>query len=141
MCDLIKKWESFSEVAYKCPAGYWTYGYGSRYKVDGTPVKEGDTISKLGAEALLNDYLIKNVYPIFKKIPYQLTQRQKDAISSLVFNVGVNSFLKSKCFKAICEKDFENIFRQWDWIKIGGVVSKGLVKRRSEELALLLADY
>lgn len=140
MCDLIKEFEGFSEIAYKCPAGYWTYGYGSRYKADGTPVKSGDEINKLGAEALLNDYLIKNVYTLFKEIPYSLSQQQKDAICSLVFNVGKSSFVKSKLFKAIKEKDIEQIFRQWDWIKINGKANKGLARRRSTELSIFLKD-
>ena len=140
MCDLIKEEENFSEVAYLCPAGYWTYGYGSRYKADGTPVKQGDTITKLAAEALLNDYLIKNVHPLFRKIPYQLTQRQKDAICLLVFNVGKTAFENSKLFKAIKEKDLEGIFREWDWIKSNGKVLKGLVKRRIAELFYFTRD-
>lgn len=140
MCDLIKEFESFSEIAYLCPAGYWTYGFGSRYKADGTPVKQGDSISKQGAEALLNDYLIKNVYPLFKQIPYKITRNQEDAICSLIFNVGKNSFINSKLFKAIKEKDYENIVRQWDWFRCGGKVSKGLIRRRVAELALFVKD-
>ena len=59
MCiDIIKEYEGFSEIAYRCPAGIWTYGFGSTKRPDGTPVQEGDTISKQAAEALLTDYLI-----------------------------------------------------------------------------------
>lgn len=138
--DLIKKYEGFSEFAYRCPAGVWTIGFGSTFWSDGTPVKEGDTITEQMAEALLNDYLIKNVYPIWSKIPYSLTEKQKEAICSLCYNVGVNSFLNSNLFKAICEKDIAGIFKNWDWIKAGGKVLKGLAKRRSEELFLFLSD-
>ena len=140
MCELIKEVEGFSEIAYLCIDGYWTYGYGSRYKADGTPVKQGDTITRQAAEALLNDYLIKNVHPLFKQVPYTLTQNQKDSICCLVFNVGKKSFENSKLFKAIKEKDYENIVRQWDWFKCNGKVVKGLVKRRVKELALFMGD-
>jgi len=140
MCELIKEKEGLREIAYLCPAGYWTYGYGSRFKADGTPVKQGDTITRQAAEALLKDYLTKNVFPLFNQIPYKLTNSQKDAISSLVFNVGKSSFTNSKLFKAIKEKDYENIVRQWDWFKCAGQVSKGLVKRRVEELYLFVRD-
>lgn len=139
MChDIITKYEGFSEVAYKCPAGIWTIGYGSTQMADGTPVKEGDSISRLMAEALLNDYLIKNVHPIFAKIPYNLTQGQKNAIASLVYNIGASAFTRSTLFKCICNKDIEGIFKNWDWIKAGGKPMKGLVKRRAEELCLFL---
>lgn len=135
MCnDLITKYEGFSEIAYICPAGVWTFGYGSTYKQDGTPVQKGDTITKIAAEALLNDYIIKNVFPIFNKIPYQLTKGQKDAISSLVYNIGTSAFLKSKLFKAICKKDLREICKQWDWYCADDKVLSGLVKRRVEEL-------
>lgn len=141
MCnDMIEQYESFSEIAYKCPAGIWTYGFGSTRKADGTPVQQGDTISKDGARALLTDYLIHNVYPVYNKIPYKLTNGQKDAIASLCYNIGTSAFLKSKLFKAICEKDIEGIFKNWDWIKGGGKVLKGLAKRRANEMHLFLKD-
>lgn len=141
MCiDIIKEYEGFSEIAYRCPAGIWTYGFGSTKRPDGTPVQEGDTISKQAAEALLTDYLIKNVYPIFNKIPYQLTMGQKDAIASLCYNIGTSAFLKSGLFKAICEKDIKGIFKNWDWISASGVVLKGLAKRRAQELYMFLRD-
>lgn len=140
MSDLIKEFEGFSEVAYKCPAGYWTYGYGSRYHADGTPVQQGDSINQLGAEALLNDYLIKKVYPVFNEIKYRLSQCQQDALCSLIYNVGLTSFKKSKLFEAIKNKDVEQIFRQWDWIKIEGKVNKGLVRRRAKELYYFTKD-
>lgn len=140
MCDIIKRYEGFRPLAYKCPAGVWTIGYGTTVYPDGTPVKKGDQITEERAEAYLNDYLIKNVRPLFAKIPYTLTQNQEDAICSLVYNVGKGAFLKSKLFKAICEKNYEQIFKNWDWIKAGGVVMKGLVKRRAEELCLFIKD-
>ena len=42
--DLIREFEGCKLVAYKCPAGVWTIGYGSTFYADGTPVKEGDKI-------------------------------------------------------------------------------------------------
>lgn len=138
MCELIKKYEGFSPVAYYCPAHKLTIGYGTTVYPDGTPVKKGDQITQERAEAYLNDYLIKNVRPLFDKIPYTLTKNQEDAICSLVYNIGKGAFVKSKLFKAICEKNYEQIFKNWDWIKANGTVLKGLVKRRTEELYLFM---
>lgn len=73
MTDLIKKYEGLRLEAYKCPAGVWTIGYGNTTHPDGTPVKQGDMITDVQAEAYLNDYLIRNVYPVFGKIPYTLS--------------------------------------------------------------------
>ena len=136
MYDLIKRYEGFKPQAYKCPAGVWTIGYGTTVYPDGTPVKKGDQITQERAEALLIDYIIRNIKPIFDKIPYRLTQGQEDAICSLVYNVGKGAFIKSKLFKAICEKNYQEICRQWDFGFKQNL--KGLFKRRTEELYLFM---
>lgn len=138
MCnDLIKEYEGCKLQAYKCPAGVWTIGYGITFYPNGCPVKEGDIITEEYAEALLTDYIIKNIYPIFQKIPYVITRSQRDALTSLIYNIGGPAFLKSKLYKAICKKDFANIFKEWDF---GYNQFKGLAKRRAHELHLFLKD-
>lgn len=140
MISLIKKWEGLRTKAYVCPGGVLTIGYGNTTYPDGKSVKEKDIITKEYAEVLLLDYVQKNIYPIFKKIPYDLTLDQRRAIASLVYNIGSSSFLRSKLFKAICEKDYDGIFHNWDWIRSNGKVLKGLIRRRSEELYYFLKD-
>lgn len=138
MCELIKKYEGLRLDAYKCPRGVWTIGYGNTSYPDGRPVQAGDTISQTAAEALLNDYLIREVYPVFAQIPYHLTQCQKDALASLIFNWNRAGFLKSKLYTAICAKDWAEVCRQWDFGFKNGLL--GLFKRRTEELALFMRD-
>lgn len=138
MTNLIKKYESFSPKAYRCPAGIWTYGYGSTYKADGTPVKKGDTITEPQADALLNDYLIKHVRP--KIADLNLTQNQQDALESLLYNIGWTAFAKSKCYKAIKTKDWATALKNWDWYSGGGKVLNGLIKRRAEEIGLFFTE-
>lgn len=138
MTALIKKWEGFSPKAYKCPAGVWTIGYGSTKWADGSPVKKGQTITMEKAEGLLNDYLIRFVRP--KLADLKLNPSQQEAIESLCYNIGVNSFLKSKCYKALKAKDWGTFIREYDWVKAGGKVLNGLVKRRTEELYWFFKD-
>lgn len=138
MNELIKRYEGYSEKAYKCPAGIWTIGYGNTTWEDGTPVKKGDTITKEKAEALLNNYLIKNVRP--KIADLKLTAYQNEALESLIYNIGWTAFARSKCYKAIKAKDWGTAFNNWDWISGGGKVLKGLIKRRAEEIALFFAE-
>ena len=138
MTALIKKWEGFSPKAYKCPAGIWTIGYGSTKWADGSPVKKGQTITIEKAEGLLNDYLIRFVRP--KLAGLKLNPSQQEAIESLCYNIGVNSFLKSKCYKALKAKDWGTFIREYDWVKAGGKVLNGLVKRRTEELYWFFKD-
>lgn len=139
--DLIKKWEGFSEYAYPDPGTGgkpWTIGYGSTTWEDGSPVKKGQKITKEKAEGLLNDYLIRNVRP--KIADLKLNPSQKAAIESLCYNIGVNAFLRSKCYKALKEQDWATFIKEYDWFKASGKVLKGLVKRRVEELYWFFKD-
>ena len=136
--SLIIQYEGCRLQSYKCPAGVWTIGYGTTYFPDGTPVKEGDEITKEFAEVLLIDYIKKNIVPVFDKIPYKLSENQKCAIASLCYNVGVPSFLKSKCYAAMCKKDWAEMIRNWDWGFRQNL--KGLFKRRVEELHYFIKD-
>lgn len=138
MNDLIKRYEGFQEEAYKCPAGVWTIGYGSTKWEDGSPIKKGQRITRDKAEGLLNDYLIRYVRPRLSDL--KLNASQKAAIESLCYNIGINSFLRSKCYKALKEKDWPTFIREYDWIKANGKVLKGLIKRRTEELYLFFKD-
>lgn len=138
MCELIKKHEGFSENSYLCPNGYPTYGYGSRYKPDGSTVKLGDTITKEKAEALLNNYLIKEVYPVIDGMKCKFTQGQRDALSSLIYNWNAKGFKNSKLYQAIIKKDYANVCREWDYGFKNNL--KGIYKRRTEELALFIAS-
>ena len=136
--DLIKKWEGCKLTAYKCPAGKWTIGYGNTTYEDGTPVKEGDRITQARAEQMLTAYLEKEVYWPLEGIG--LSDNQISAVSSLIYNVGWSSFSRSKCWRAMKEKDWGEVYNNWDWIKANGKVMKGLIKRRAEELALFMKD-
>lgn len=115
-----------------------TIGWGNTEYPDGSPIKANDIITQSYADALLLDYVIKNVYPVFKKIQYDLTLDQRRAIASLVYNVGTTSFLRSKLYKAICAKDYAEVCRQWDFGFKQNL--KGLFKRRTEELYLFIKD-
>lgn len=136
--DLIKKWEGCKLTAYKCPAGKWTIGYGNTTYEDGSSVKEGDKITQARAEQMLTSYLEKEVYPYLKGAG--LSDNQISAASSLIYNVGWSSFCRSKCWRAMKDKDWGEVYNNWDWIKASGKVMKGLIKRRAEELALFTKD-
>lgn len=140
MSDIIEEFEGFSAQAYPDPltgGAPWTYGFGSTTKADGSPVKCGDYIEKEAARVLLRDWIIKNANPVISKIPYRLTESQRQALESLIYNVGAPAFKKSKLYTAICNKDYYNIFKEWDF---GVRQLKGLAKRRARELDYFLRD-
>lgn len=139
MIELIKKYEGLSLKPYLCPAQVPTIGYGNTTYADGTPVKMSDkaiTVDK--AEALLRDYVIKNILPKIDDL--DLTQGQTEAVVSLIYNIGWSAFSKSKCYKAIKSKDWGTVYNEWDWIIADGKVLKGLIKRRAEEKYLFFKD-
>jgi lysozyme len=138
MYELIKKYEGFSSKAYKCPKGVMTIGYGNTTWEDGRPVKAGETITQSHALKLLDIYVKKEVDPVFEKLPYWLTDGQKDALRSLIYNWNAAGFLKSKLYKAICKKDCAEICRQWDYGFKNNLL--GLFKRRTEELYMFIRD-
>ena len=139
MNELIKKYEGLSLKPYKCPAGVWTIGYGTTTYPDGNKVKPTDEpITKDMASALLLNYVINEILPKIEDL--HLTDNQNKALVSLIYNIGWSAFAKSKCYKAIKTQDWETAFKNWDWIKGGGKVLKGLVKRRAEEMALFFGD-
>lgn len=137
--DLIKKYESFSSKPYLCPARIPTIGYGCTVYPDGRKVTINDEpITKEKAEALLLNYVTQNIMPYIKDLT--LTENQKTAVISLIYNIGWYAFSKSKCYKAIKEKDWGTAFKNWDWITGGGKTLNGLIKRRAEEKFLFFLD-
>lgn len=137
--DLIKKYESFSSKPYLCPARVPTIGYGCTVYPDGTKVTMKDKpITQTKAKALLLDYVINNIMPHIKDL--SLTENQQTAVISLIYNIGWGAFSKSKCYKAIKEKDWGTVYKEWTWITGGGKVLKGLIKRREEERYLFFMD-
>lgn len=138
MTNLTKKYEGLRLKAYKCPKGIWTIGYGTTIYPDGSRVKELDEITNEKAEIYLNHHMIHEVYPAFDKIPYKLTEGQKDALSSLIYNWSLGGFLNSKLYKACCKKDWANVCREWDFGFKNNLL--GLFKRRTDELHTFMKD-
>lgn len=136
---LIKKYEGFSSKPYLCPAGVPTIGYGTTHYSDGTPVTMKDKpITKETAEALLLHYVMNEIYPHIQDLT--LSSAQKEALVSLIYNIGWPAFSKSKCYKAIKAGDMCTAYQEWTWVKGGGKVLLGLVKRRAEEKYLFFCD-
>ena len=135
---LIKKYESCKLSAYKCPAGISTIGWGTTVYPDGTPVKMGDKITQEQADGYLLSYVSKNITPYIKDL--KLTDNQRIALESLIYNIGWGAFSKSKCYKAIKDKDWGTGYKNWDWITANGKVLNGLIKRREEERYLFFMD-
>ena len=136
---LIKQFEGFRSIAYKCPAGVWTIGYGST-SIDGVKVKQGDTITE---QAALDD-VYKRLNEIDKQITatvrVPLNSNQLNALLDFVYNLGVGNFRSSTLLKKLNDSDYRGAADELlRWNKSGGKVLAGLTKRREAERELFLS--
>ena len=142
--ELIKKYEGFESKAYKCSAGVWTIGYGATYYMDGTHVKEGDTITLEEAENLLNEMSEKNYGSyVDKYVTSNINPYQRDALISFAYNIGNANLKSSTLLKKVnnnpTDKSIKDEFLRWN--KAGGKVLKGLTLRREAEAELYFTEY
>ena len=137
--ELIKDFEGFREIAYKCPAGVWTYGYGWTHGV-----KEGDTITEEKASELVEQEVIKIAEQVkdvlSEEVFAKLTENQVCALIDFVYNLGLGNFKESTLCKMIKNGQIMEAGNQFErWVKAGGKVLPGLVKRREAEKELWYA--
>ncbi len=136
--EFISKYEGFSDVVYKCPAGKWTIGYGYMLSSKEYELAKHMKITEDGAFDLLKEttQIVEDL--INDKVNVFLSQKQFDVLCSLVYNWGVTNFLKSKGFKALSVGDYKEASKQF-FSKEEGVVninrkfSQGLYNRRKAE--------
>lgn len=132
--ELIKSFEGLELEAYLCPADIWTIGYGHTGNV-----KEGDSITKAEAEALLDKDLqtFRNGVKRLVKVP--LNENQFGALVSFAYNLGLGSLQSSTLLKMLNAGDYTGAADQFlRWNKSGGKVLTGLVRRREAERAVFL---
>lgn len=130
--NLITQFEGCKLVAYKCPAGVWTIGYGHTKNV-----KQGDVITREQAEHYLKsdiETFEKNVRNYDNK--YHWTQNEFDALVSFAYNVGSITQLVS-CGRRRKDNIPEAIL---SYNKAKGEVLPGLVRRRQVEQDLFLKE-
>jgi lysozyme len=135
---LLKKFEGCVLKSYKCPAGVWTIGFGNTFYEDGTKVKEGDVITQQRADELAKYIVEQFATSIRAMIKQPLNENQFSACVSLAYNIGTGGFKKSSVLRKLnvnpTDPTIADSFRLWN--KGGGVVLKGLVRRREAEIAL-----
>ena len=131
--SLIKTFEGYRGVAYRCPSGVWTIGWGHT-----TGVGEGDTCSEEQAgEWLKTDLAVAE--RTVEAAGLALSQTQFDALVSLVFNIGPGNFNGSTLLRLLRQDTMPRAETEeaWkSWRMVGGTVQKGLVRRRAAEYTL-----
>lgn len=102
--ESIKQHEGFVDVAYKCPAGYLTIGYGRNIDSKG-----GKGLTLTEAEMLLENDINENFaaassYDWF----YSLNAVRRAVVVEMIFNLGLFGFSKfKKTIAAIEAEDYD----------------------------------
>lgn len=131
--DLIKSFEGLRLQSYWDAVGVLTIGYGHT-----RGVRPGQTITRREAELLLS----ADLEPIEKQLTADLgedgvLQCQFDALCSFCFNLGVGAYMRSTLRKYVKSGRDADAGREFGrWVRAGGRVLPGLVRRRKAEAEL-----
>ena len=132
--EFIKGFEGFAPLEYTCVAGKRTIGYGH---VLGPEEKYVCGVCEREAEKLLKHDLSIAEQAVDNLVDVPLSENQKDALVSFIFNIGVRAFSKSTLLKKLNEGKYEQVPKQLQrWIYVNGRPCGGLIRRRRAEAAL-----
>ena len=146
---LLKNFEQgpaggFAPVAYHCPAGYLTIGWGHRIQ---RGEKFQQPISPAEAETLLRQDLARIGGQVRDAVRVSLTQSMMDALCCFVFNVGYGALLGSTLLTRLNVHDYAGAadqFLVWNKARNPKTGRKealtGLTRRRQAERELFLRD-
>lgn len=134
--------EGFYSRPYLCPAGIPTIGIGTTFYEDGTRVSLTDpAITRERAEALLMWELQKECLPRMLKLCSRLPELGPGAMGAILdftYNLGSGNLAASTLRRRVQAGDKEAIkVELMKWVKGGGKVLPGLVKRRAAEAQLV----
>ena len=153
---LLKHHEGFRKRPYQCAAKIWTIGYGhamypEQMKIPATP--EGMALRKafplnaddnrIWSKEEIGELLVKDVVrferAVKRFISVPLRQFEFDALISAVYNLGAGWLQRSQVRQKINRGDKKGAMASLlKYNKGGGVVLKGLDRRRKDEVALFL---
>lgn len=136
---LARRFEGFYSSPYLCPAGVPTIGYGATYYEDGSHVTLNDPpISRERADALLV-WMVRTRYlpDVARLCPGADTPERLAALIDFAFNLGAGRLSASTLRRRVNKGRWEDVpVELRKWVKGGGRVLAGLVKRREAEAAL-----
>lgn len=138
---LARPFEGLRLAPYICPAGYATIGYGTVYKPDGTRVTMQDApITRETAELwLLHEMRQTYVAGVLRATPNLIAHPPiLGALGDFAYNCGVPRYRASTLRKRAAAGDWPGVVVELGkWVRGGGRVLPGLVKRRAAEAAIV----
>lgn len=155
--ELAKPFESCSLSAYWDPAGFPTNGWGNLLSrttkkslmKSGLTQLEADEwlrytypdISQAEADNRFTANLLKSKKSVLKLVRVSLTNNQIAALIDFAFNLGAGNLQSSTLLRLINRGDMLSACDEFPkWNKAGGVVYRGLTRRRIAEKNLFRLD-
>ena len=134
LVKLIATFEGFRSKKYKCSAGKDTIGFGHLIGDDEVELRS-KTLTKEEAMDLLRQDIINRTSLAAVNVP--LAQHQRDALTSLCFNIGTTNFAKSSVVKQVNSGNFDSAREYFGhWRLASGKVLPGLCMRRLAEVCI-----
>lgn len=144
LLPMLERFEGLYLRPYLCPAGVPTIGLGSTRYLDGRPVRLTDPpITRehaylLARHQVVSDYL-PQVLALCKSID---TPDRLAAITDFAYNLGTGALRSSTLRKRINAGRWGDVPGELrKWVRGGGRVLPGLVKRRAAEAVLVARPH
>jgi lysozyme len=137
---LIRRFEGFRSAPYLCPAGVGTIGWGATRYADGRAVLLTDQpISREAADRLLLLTVEREYLPaVLRLCPAVDNPERLAALIDFTFNLGAGQLRASTLRRKVNAGDWQAVPDELrKWVKGGGRVLPGLVRRREAEAALV----
>lgn len=138
---LCERWEGFRSRPYLCPAGVPTIGFGFTRYLSGVAVTLGDPPMEREQAEITLRAMIRRKYAREARILSGTsldTAPRLAAITDFVFNLGSGAYRASTLRKKILAGDWDAVPDQLrKWVRGGGRVLPGLVRRREAEACLI----
>lgn len=139
--EYLKTKENFKSYPYNDTSGHATIGYG--HKIHEGNVMDIDIAAFVGglseekAETVFKEDVKTASDTVNRLVKVPLTQNMHDALTSFTFNIGQGAFAGSTLLKKLNKGDYSAAAHEMPrWNKSDGTISKGLVRRRNEEVDL-----
>lgn len=151
LIEMLRHHEGVRHRPYRCSALLWTVGVG--HVIDpkhlgvkfadrrSLPIPEGwdRELTDEEVNGLLAKDLERFEAGVLRLCPVGLNQHRFDALVSFAFNLGLGNLQASTLRRKHLRGDYIGASQEFRrWIRAGGRVLNGLIKRRSQEASLYL---
>lgn len=137
---LCRRFEGLHLQPYLCPAGVPTIGYGATFYEDGRRVTLSDpAITRERAEQLLQHQIRRRFLPaVMRLCPGADSVGRVGSLIDFAFNLGEGNLAASTLRRKVNAGEWDEVAYQFmRWNRAGGVVLKGLTRRRAAEVEAL----